>query len=498
MRQPDANRTGPHVAAQVASSWASLDAASRSADLANALSSQDRAFLAAMREMQVVRDFVGTPENILGSATTKHGEIGEQVNVAIIRAGDVLLGRAPTATFEGVDRFAPTDYRVGGVDIQSKYYNGLRNTLDGVLGHTSNHPGFASGGGGYHIPRDQYDQIRQLHQTGRIDGLSDRSTDAIRDRLGSLQQHTGRPADELIAPGETDYREVQQGRIHDTIRDREGRLAEQNDDLKRRAQADYGPSLAGLGQAAAIGATVGGGVGLAQGVWVKYREGKNPFRGDFSARDWLDIGVPAAQGAGGGAVAGGALYWLTNATHLSAPAAGAFVSGLMGIGSLLRHYHSGQIDGEQFVDMSQIVVMDAAIVGMFSGAGMSAGVAAGSLIGQTAIPVPLLGALLGSIAGKFVASAIKDSLGESESELSEQLHAYEEGALSQLDQAYQAHVQRLDAYFGNLERLADVAFDNTLNTDLRLYASVGFAEAVGVPDRLILHTTDELDRFLEE
>ena len=170
----------------------------------------------------------------------------------------------------------------------------------------------------------------------------------------------------------------------------------------------------------------------------------------------------------------------------------------MGIGSLLRHYHSGQIDGEQFVDMSQIVVMDAAIVGMFSGAGMSAGVAAGSLIGQTAIPVPLLGALLGSIAGKFVASAIKDSLGESESELSEQLHAYEEGALSQLDQACQAHVQRLDAYFGNLERLADVAFDNTLNTDLRLYASVGFAEAVGVPDRLILHTTDELDRFLEE
>ena len=64
------------------------------------------------------------------------------------------------------------------------------------------------------------------------------------------------------------------------------------------------------------------------------------------------------------------------------------------------------------------------------------------------------------------------------------------------------HIRRtfsgLDAYFGNLERLADVAFDNTLNTDLRLYASVGFAEAVGVPDRLILHTTDELDRFLEE
>ena len=486
MRRTDANRTGPHVAAQVASSWASLDAASRSAELANALSSQDRAFMAAMREMQVVRDFVGTPENILGSETTKHGEIAEQVNVAIIRARDILLGRAPTARFEGVGRIAPTDYRVDGVDIQSKYHNGLRNTLDGVLGHNSDHPGFASGGGGYHIPRDQYDQIRQLNQTGHIDGLSDRSADSIRDRLGSLQQRTGRASDDLIAPGETDYGEVQQGRIHDTIRDREGRLAEENDSLKGRAQADHGPSPSGLGQAAAIGAAVGGGVGLAQGVWVKYREGKSPFRGDFSTRDWLDIGVPAAQGAGGGAVAGGALYLLTNSTNLSAPAAGALVSGLMGVGSLLHQYHSGSIDGEQFVDTSQIVVMDAAIVGV------------ASMTGQVLIPVPLLGALVGSVAGKLVATAIRDSLGASESELLEQLRAYEEGALSQLDQAYRAHVRRLDTYMGNLERLALAAFDDTVNTNLRLYASVEFAEAVGVPDGLILHTTDELDRFLEE
>ena len=486
MRQTDANRTGPHVAAQVASSWASLDAANRSSDLADALSSQDRAFMAAMREMQVVRDFVGTPENILGSAMTKHGEIAEQVNVAIIRARDILLGRAPTATFEGVGRFSPTDYQVDGVDIQSKYHNGLRNTLDGVLGHASDHPGFASGGGGYHFPRDQYEQVRQLNETGRIDGLSDRSADAVRDRLGSLQQRTRRPADGLIASGETDYGEVQQGRIHDTIRDREGRLVEKNEDLKRRAQADHSPSLAGLGQAAAIGAAAGGGVGLAQGVWVKCREGKSPFRGDFSAQYWLDIGVPAARGAGGGAVAGGALYLLTNSTNLSAPAAGALVSGLMGVGSLLHHYHSGAIDGEQFVDMSQMVVMDAAIVGM------------ASMTGQVLIPVPLLGAFVGSVAGKLVAAAIKDSLGESESELSEQLLAYEEAALSQLDHSYLAHVRRLDTYIENLERLALVAFDNAVNTDLRLYASVEFAEAVGVPDGLIIHTTDDLDRFLEE
>ena len=476
----------PHIAAQVAAAWAAFDAASRGRDLADGLTSHDKAFLGALREMQVVRDFVGTPESILGSATTKHGEIAEQVHVGFRRAFDVLHGRTPTATFDRIGRFDPVDYRDAGVDVQSKYYNGLRNTLDGVSEHTLRNPGFAGGEGLYHIPRDQYQQLEQLNQNGRIEGLSDRSANAIRGRLDSLEQSTGRPGDDLIHPGEATYGEVQQGRVHETIRNREDRLAGSNEDLKDAARAEHGASLVGLGRAAAIGAAAGAGVGLAQGVWVKCREGKNPFRGEFSVQDWRDLGVPVAQGAGGGTVAGGSLYLLTNSTNLSAPAAGAFVSGLMGIGSLLHQYHSGNIDGEEFVDLSQIVVVDATIVGM------------ASMTGQILIPVPLLGAFIGSVAGKFVASALNQSLGESESELVEQLHAYERSALAQLDLAYETHVMRLNEYFGNLERLARVAFDDTVNTDLRLGASVRFAETVGVPDDLILRTTDDLDRFIAE
>lgn len=487
MTRPNSrNVRAPHIAAQVAAAWASFDAASRGRDLADALTSQDKAFLGALREMQVVRNFVGTPESILGSATTKHGEIAEQVHVGFRRALDALHGRVPTATFDGVGRFDPVDYRDAGLDIQSKYYNGLRNTLDGISEHAARYPGFATGEGRYHIPRDQYQQLEQLNQNGRIEGLSDRSTNVIRGRLDSLEQSTSRPGGELIQPGETTYREVQQGRVHETIRDREDTLAGRSEELKDSARVEHSASLAGLGQAAAIGATVGAGVGLAQGVWVKYREGRNPFRGEFSAQDWRDLGVPVAQGAGGGAVAGGSLYLLTNSTNLSAPAAGAFVSGLMGIGSLLHQYHAGAIGGEEFVDLSQIVVVDAAIVGL------------ASMTGQILIPVPLLGAFIGSVAGKFVASAINQSLGEAESELVEQLHAHERSALAQLDQAYETYVQRLDEYFGNLERLASVAFDEAVNTDLRLGVSVRFAESVGVPAGLILRTTDDLDRFMEK
>ena len=55
MRQTDTNRKGQHISSQVAAAWASLDAASRAADLANALVSRDRAFVNALREMQGVR-----------------------------------------------------------------------------------------------------------------------------------------------------------------------------------------------------------------------------------------------------------------------------------------------------------------------------------------------------------------------------------------------------------------------------------------------------------
>ena len=486
MSQPDTNRTGPHVAAQVAATWAALDAADRANRLAEVLTNQDRNLLDAWREMQNVRNFVGSPENILGSPATKHGEIAEQVHVGVRRSIDVLYGRTPSATFDGVGRLDPVDYREAGVDIQSKYYNGLRNTLDGVSEHATENPNFASGDSRYQIPRDQYQQIEELRQTGQIDGLSEKSANTIERKLDDLQQTTGRSSGELIQPGEGTYAEVQQGHVHDTLDDRENRFVEENDKLKQEARAEHGPSLAGLGNAAAIGAAAGGGVRFGQAIWVKCRGGKNPFKGEFSTQDWKDVGVATAKGAGGGAVAGSALYALTNSTNLTAPFAGALVSGLIGVGDLLQQYHSGKIDGDQFVELSHIIAADAAIVGLLATAG------------QVMIPIPMLGVFVGSLAGKFVASAIKDGLGEAESELIARLEAYEKKALEQLDEEFRAYIKKLDAYFGSLECLARKAFDDTVNTNLRMEASIQFAEAVGVPDRLILRATTNLDTYIEE
>ena len=462
MSKHDTNRTGPHVAAQVAAKWAALDTAHRGEQLAKAL-----------REMERVREFVGSQENILGNPDTKHGEIAERLTVYVRRAWDALEGRAPTAVIDGVGRTDPVDYIKDGLNIQSKYYNGLRNTLDGVLKHIRDNPDHPMGG--YDIPADQRQQLNELWEKSRVDGFSEKSIKAIQEKLGEIRQERGISLKRFIQPGEGTYDEVQKGRIHDTIRDRENKLRQ-----------EAGPSLAGLGKATAMAAAVGGSLRLAQAFHIKYREGKNPFRGEFSSEDWKDVGIITVKGTGESAVSGTALYVLTNWSDLPAPFAGAFVSGLIGVGELLRQYHAEEIDGEQFVDLSHIVASDAAIIGLASAAG------------QVLIPVPVLGAVVGSLAGKFVASAIKEAFGEAEAELIKRLAAYEKSALEQLDEEFRQYIQQLDVYFGNLEYFAQLAFDETVNTTLRLEASIQYAQIVGVADNLVLHTPKELDIFMTE
>ena len=482
----NANAEGPHVAAQVSAAWSAQDKAIRAEDLQNSLQALNQAFSAAKSEMQKIRDFVGSPETILGNPATKHGEIAEQVHVGVTRAFDILHGRTPSASFEGIGRLDPVDYRSGGIDIQSKYINGLKNTLDHVLEHAKKYPDFAHGNSQYHIPSDQYEQLRQLQTTGNIEGLSDRTNQAIHSKLEELRLETGRATKDVLQPGEASYSEVQQGKIHGTLKSRENRLTSEKQQLHETAKIKHGPSIEGLGTAMSLGAVAGGGVQITQALWEKWQAGKNPFRGDFTIADWQDIGVKGTKGAGGGAIAGGTLYVLTNATNLSAPFAGSVVSGLMGIGNLLQEYHSGKINENQFVELSLLVATDAAIVGLATTAG------------QVMIPIPLLGAFLGSIAGKLVAAALKSSLEGSEQALISRLEAYEALVITKLDNEYRSVVAQLDQYFSNLEQLLTLSLNESLNTSLRLQASVRLAESLGVPDSQIIHSVDELDRFMLE
>ena len=240
MQRPDSDRSTPHIQAQAAAAWTAADASTRENALDEALARQDQALRDAMREMQAVENLVGASEHILGSDSTKHGEIAEQVHVGVRRAFDVLHQRVPTATFEGVDRLAPVDY-VDGEDIQSKYYDSLRDTLDGIASHAEQYQEFTATGGRYHMPRDQFEQLTAHRQRGTIDGLSERGLEGVRRRVESLQRETSRPVMDLIGPGEATYNEVQPGRVRATLQDRRNVFADQHENLQDVARRSSGP-----------------------------------------------------------------------------------------------------------------------------------------------------------------------------------------------------------------------------------------------------------------
>ena len=228
-------------------------------------------------------------------------------------------------------------------------------------------------------------------------------------------------------------------------------------------------------------------MGLAATLWTKHLDGKNAFRGEFTADDWKDAGVSALKGAGTGAVSGFSVYMLTNSTRLAAPFAGSLVSALVGVGTLLGQREAGEIDDAQFVDLSLMVASEAALTCI------------AAVAGQTLIPVPLLGAFVGSVAGKLVESALRDSLGEdAEAELLGRLQAYESEAIDSLDKSLRAAMDELDASFGRLDNLMLVAFDETVNTHMRLAASVEIAQSTSVPGDRILRSTGDLDAFMKE
>ena len=428
--------------------------------------------------MKKVRDFIGAPEHILGRGNTKHGEVAEQVEVAVRRARDVLAGMEPTATFDGVGRTAPMDYRVGGIDVQSKFINGSNNTLSHVLDHMDSYTNFGRDGSIYHIPKDQIDQIHSV-LNGNTGDLSTKTVQAIRDKVQHIEQLSGKAFDEVVRPSVSDYSEVQLGKINQTIDRHESDLRGQNDTLNNQIQAEHQPSVAEGIKAAGGAAAVGAAVGFTAKAWVKYREGKNIFKGDFTAEDWKEVGGAAFKGGVGGAIAGGAIYALTNSAELSAPFAGAFVSAAKGVASLVSDYHAGKISMEALIDNGLFVCSDAAIVGLCTAAG------------QTLIPVPVVGAVIGSLAGKLLSSFLGSRMQAAQKRLNTELQQFREAVGTK----FQSLLEEMDARFQQLGDLTTVAFDIGLNEKL-LANSVALARAHGVPDERLLHCEGELDKFM--
>lgn len=473
-----------HQTTQIIAGVVAADNLNRVQELEQALSHQDRALADALRQVKHVRDFVGSPEHILGNPQTKHGEIAEQVEVGLRNARDLLHQHIPNATFDGVGRTAPADYRIDNVDVQSKFVNGVGNNLDHVLNHMKQYDYFGRDGSYYHIPKDHYEVIQRVAQGETVEGLHRSAVQGIQQKIREVEQLSGKPFHEVVQPGISNYSEVQQGRIQDTLDHHERQLQGNHKELKEQIRLEHQPGIGEMAKVAVQGAVFGAGLQITFKLVEKYKQGKNLFKGDFTSADWQDVGFVAAQGGATGGISGAAIYALTNFADLSAPLAGAVVSAGFAVATLGQRYASGEITASDFLELGQLACAESAIVGI------------SAAIGQTIIPLPVLGAVIGTIAGRMVVDFGKQYLGQESEKLQKQLETYYNQCLARIDRAYQEVIARIMLEYERLGDLTKSAFNQTKNTTLRLQASIELAEAYWVSQTKIIRTTDELDRFM--
>lgn len=448
------------------------------------LSRQDIAYELACKEMLKPRDFVASPGNILGSMSTKHGEIAEQVEVAVRNSEQAIEERLQDAstfraTFEGVGRTAPQDYLIDGMDVQSKFINGTNNNLVHVLKHMEAYPNFGKDGSFYHIPKDTWQEIQDVLDGKHVEGLKSSTIEAIKAKVAEIERQTQRPFADVVRPGVSDYKDVQLGKIDETLDKHDQELARQNDAKRAEIIDDHQPSLAEGMRATAMGAAVGGAFALGTGIYRKYRDGKNIFRGDFDAQDWQDVGLDSLKGVAVGGVSAGAIYTLTNYASMGAPFASALVTATKGVASLVHSYQRGEIGLDEFTDLGLIVCAESAIVGAMT------------VAGQALIPVPVLGALIGSISGKFMVTVAKSLDGKARQVLQARMDEF----ARRLDAIEQQVLNRILSEFAALGELTKAAFNVETNRQL-LEASITLAQAHGVEDDKIIKNADDLDAFM--
>ncbi len=440
----------------------------------------------------------GNPGNILGSEMTKHGEIAEQFDVLRRNCLSILNGLKADATFDKVGRTAPEDYIVAGQAVQSKFYYGINNTLKAILEHNEKYEYFGTDGKSYYvIPKDQYEVIQKILNGDKIVDINDQplklsTIQKTKELIKLIEESTNRPFNDATQSSAFNYGEPQIGEANETLDNQEAQYKEKSADnkneIKEKANNDRQisqdqakPCFFEASKVAGIAAAFGGGISLGLSVYKKIKSGKK-FE-DFTAQDWKEVGLDTGKGAIKGGLTGYSVYYLINLYNTPAPIASAYTSAAFGILNIANQYRKGEIEVDDFLEMSQVVCLDSALS------------AVGAAVGQAIIPIPVLGAVIGSITTSVLSSAAKDLLNKQEIKLIEQYQRQFEKKMQLLDEKYKTIYADIVERYVSLKGITVIAFDFEPNNELRLQTSIFLAKEHGVENSKILKNCHEIDCY---
>lgn len=455
-------------------------------ELLEKLASQDINLEQALAELQKLKDFIGDPARILGSASTKHGEIAENAQVYISNARRLIEGLSKEYSFEGVARTAPADYLKNGQQIQSKFLNGIKATLNGngnangIRQHIEKYPWFVKNGGSYDIPKDQYDEImRVLQLRQNSPTLLTKADRRLLDVIDSFEKATGLRISKDVRPAVVNYRDVQRGKINETISKEKDSIKETDRRRRKEAYEASKPTLQEGIKAAGISAAMEGGMAFCLGVWKKRKQGKH--LAEFTAEDWNEVGIDTAKGTLQGGIRGGAIYTMTNFTATPAAVANALVTACFGVAAQAYQFQQGNITADDFIVNSEVLCLDVSVS------------AVASMFGQTLIPVPVLGAIIGNMTGMFLYQIAKEHLSEKEQVLIanyQQSFAY---LNKMLEERYKELISQLKRELAKYASILELAFDKDVN--IAFEGSVALANYVGVTPERILQNKRDIDQY---
>ncbi|EHL16181.1 hypothetical protein HMPREF9629_01437 [Peptoanaerobacter stomatis] len=478
----DTKRTLKSSQEQAVAAWITHINQLRLNELIDKLNRQDINLEDALKELAEIKQFIAVPKNILGSLKTKHGEIAEHMQVNFSNARRLINGLDKNHTFEGVGRTAPEDYLRNGNQVQSKFYNGLKNTFfgkDALQEHMKKYPNFLKNGGSYDIPKDQYNKMIDILDKYK-NNPSQLSTEDynLAKKIDEFLTSKGLELGKDINSSIVDYSEVQQGVAEETVNNEEKNIRKEDKEQRKKAYEQAKPSLKEGLKVAGFSAAIEGGLAFCMSV-VNKRKEKNFSQ--FTSQDWKDIGIDTGKSALKGGVRGGSIYIMTNFTATPANVASAYVTAAFGIALQAKALEEGKITKEDFVINCETLCLDVTVSTI------------ASLTGQVLIPIPVLGAIIGNVAGEFVYSLCKKYGSEKTQEIVTRYYDEVRELNQQLDIKFQKFLTELNKALKKFKNLKELAFDKDVN--IAFTGSIKLAVELGVSADSILISTKNIDDF---
>lgn len=421
-----------------------------------------------------------------GGTKGLHGFISESAEAGIRNARDIFSGLKKSTELLNDNGLA--DLLINGQEIQMKFYNNIINEINSSSKYSSMQMMF---------PKDHVEVITEImngakNVTVNGNSLSNTQINNIKKVIEEECARRGLNFDEWIFSSVNNYKDVQQNTINQTLDNERNSIKNQtsqeqtdiNNEAKKNnltAKQKAQPSIGEATKVAGISAAVQGGLNLGIFIFQKNKEGKKIW--EFDSKDWSECSLETSKGVVKGGISGYGIYGLTNIVGLSAPSAGALVSGTFGLSNAVIQYRTGNIDNDGFIDLITLNAID------------STGAALGASVGQLIIPIPIVGAVIGSIVTTTALGLGKDILNKKELKLIQKQQEKINDFISKLDKEHQEKLAEIMSLYYQLDELEEYSFNLDANTNLRLNSSIELARLVGISETHILKNEKEIDDY---